>query len=83
MCACRGVRVFMNPIVLMLLLNSVIWLIIYKITDHDVFKIWKIHVLLLRVDGFCDPHISLPMAGFKFPKFRVGLLLGPDGLHLP
>lgn len=65
----------MNPIVLMLLLNSVIWLLIYKIMDHDVLKNWKIHVLLLRMEGFCDPHISLHMAEFKFLKFRAGLLL--------
>lgn len=73
----------MNPIVLMLLLNSAVWLLIYKITDHDVLKIWKAHVLLRRMERFCDPQIPLHMAVFKFLPFRAGWLLRPYGLHLP
>lgn len=39
-CTCVQVCVCMNPIVLMLLLNSVVWLLIYKITDHDVLSMF-------------------------------------------
>lgn len=38
-CAC------VNPGGLKLLLNSVIWLLIYKVTGHDFLKIWKTHFI--------------------------------------
>ena len=84
-CVRVRVRVCVNPMVSKLLLNSAIWMLIYKVMDHNFPKIWKTHALLLKLERFCDAkissfQISLHMVEFKlmdlsrFSKGREGVM---------